>query len=126
MATKRSGKRVSVFSKKHKHIPMKKTDYVKQGGKWKPINVEREVISEEQAGWILGSAGLPFERSHRREKKDRYGHSHPYDIFSSISPDGRQKTTWSVDFATGDRNYSKLVHKSYQDTIRRKKKKAAK
>ena len=28
-AKKRGGKRVSVFSKKHKHIPMTKTDYVK-------------------------------------------------------------------------------------------------
>ena len=115
-------KRYSVFSRKHKHIPLTKTDYVKSGGKWKPINVEHDVISDEQAGWILGSAGLPFERSHRLEKKDHYGHSHPYDTFSSISPDGMQKTKWSVDYATGDRNYSKLVRKSYYDRMRRKKK----
>lgn len=116
--------RVSVFSSKHKHIPMTKTDYVKQGGEWKPISVEHKIISDEQAGRILGSAGLPFERSHRREKKDRYGHNHPYDTFSSVSPDGKQKTKWYVDFATGDKNYSKLVRKSFQDRIRRKKKKA--
>ena len=41
---------------------------------------------------------------------------------TSISPDGSQKTQWSVDYATGDRNYSKLVRKSYYDRMRRKKK----
>ena len=117
-------KHYSVFSRKHKHIPMTKTDYIKSGGKWKAVNVEHDIISDEQAGWILASAGLPFERSHRLEKVDRYGHSHPYDTFSSVSPDGTQKTKWFVDFATGDRNYSKLVRKSYYDRQRYKKKKA--
>ncbi len=119
-------KRVSVYSSKHRHIPMTKTDYVKKGSKWVPIHEEQEMISREQAGWILDNAGLPFERSHRLEKKDRYGHSHPYDTFSSISPDGKSKTKWQVDFATGERNFSKLARKSWQDRMRRKKKKAAK
>lgn len=122
----RKTKKVSVYSSKHRHIPMTKTDYVKVGGKWKPINVEHDVISREQAGWILGNAGLPFERSHRLEKKDRYGHNNPYDTFSSISPDGKQKTKWQVDFAEGERNFSKLVRKSFNDRQRYKRKKAAK
>ena len=116
-------KRYSVYSSKHRHIPMTKTDYVKKGSKWVPIHEERELVSREQAGWILGNAGLPFERSHRLTKVDRYGHSHPYDTFSSISPDGKSKTKWSVDFASGERNFSKLIRKSYYDRQRYKKKK---
>ncbi len=116
-------KKYSVYSSQHRHIPMTKTDYVKKGSKWVPIHTESELVSREQAGWILGNAGLPFERSHRLEKRDRYGHSHPYDTFSSISPDGKSKTKWSVDFAAGERNFSKLVRKSYYDRQRYKKKK---
>lgn len=119
-------KRVSVYSSQHKHIPMTKKDFVKRGSKWVKINEEQDTISREQAGWILGNAGLPFERSHRLTKRDRYGHSHPYDTFSSISPDGKQKTEWYVHFAEGEKNYSRLVRKSYKDRMRRKAKKAAK
>ena len=119
-------RKVSVYSSKHRHIPMTKTDYVRQGGRWVPVHEEREMVSREQAGWILGSTGLPFERSHRREKKDRYGHEQPFDTFSSVSPDGRRRTKWYVDFAQGDRNLSKLLRKSFNDRMRYKARKAKK
>lgn len=119
----RATKHYSVYSNKHPHIPLTRTDYVKQGGKWKPINVENETISEERASLTLADAGLPFERSHRHEKRDRFGHSRKWDTFSSISPDGDQKTTWQVDFAKGDENYRKLAKKSYYDRQRYKAKK---
>lgn len=119
-------KKYRVYSTKHRHIPMTKTDYVKKGSKWVETHKEKELISHEQAGLILSNKGLPFERSHRLEKKDRYGHSHSVDTFSSISPDGKRKTKWFVDFAQGDRNYLKLARKSYNDRMRYKKKKAAK
>ena len=114
-------RRYSVYSRKHKHIPMTKSDYVKNGYRWVLVWEEKETISEEQATWILDSAGLPFERSHRRYKRDRYAHSHPWDTFESISPDGTQKSVWFVDFVTGDKNYSRLVRKSYCDRMRHKK-----
>lgn len=116
----------SIFSKDHKHIPMAKAKFVKIGGKWELVNVEQEMISSNQAELILGSNGLPFERSHRREKRDRFGHNHPYDTFLSISPDGSEKTVWFVDFAAGDRNYSKLVRKHFYDSMRRQKKNSEK
>ena len=116
----------SVYSIKHKHIPMTKTDYARQGSKWVAIHEETELISREQAGWILDSAGLPFERSHRLTKADRYGHSHQYDTFSSISPDGKKKTRWFVDFAQGDRNFLRLARKSYYDRQRYKARRAGK
>ena len=115
----------SVYSARHRHIPMTKTDYIRQGSKWVPIHEEHELVSREQAGWILDNAGLPFERSHRLTKRDKYGHSHPYDTFESISPDGKCKTRWYVDFAQGERNFSKLARKSYYDRMRYKAKKAS-
>lgn len=117
-------KRNSIFSRQHKHIPMTKRDYFKRGSRWVLANEEHDTISDDQAGWILDSAGLPFERSHRRYKRDRYGHSHPYDTFESVSPDGTQKTVWAIDFAQGDKNYSKLVRRYYQRRIARKARKA--
>lgn len=115
----------SVYSDKHPHIPMTKTTYEKQGSKWKPTATENEVISREKARLILDKKGLPFEKSHRLEKRDRFGHNEPYDTFSSISPDGMKKSTWSVDFAKGLENYRKLQDKSYYDRMRYKKKKEA-
>ena len=116
----------SVYSTDHKHIPMTRTDYVKQGSKWKQVGEpEKSIISRNQAQMTLDSRGLPFESSHRFIKRDRYGHSYPYDTFSSISPDRANKTVWNVDFAQGDKNYNKLARKSFYDRMRYKKKKEA-
>ena len=115
----------SVYSFQHRHIPMTKTDYERKGSGWVIVNQEEELISPESASWILADAGLPFERSHRHYKVDRFGHSHPYDAFSSISPDGKSKTTWVVHFAQGERNFSKLVRKSYYNRMRYKARKNA-
>ena len=108
---------------RHKHIPMTKTDYVRKGSKWVKVNSEKSIISNQQASWVLSKTGLPCERSHRLEKRNRYGHSRSYDTFSSISPDGRNKSTWYVDFAQGDKNYHKLLDKRYYDQKRYKKRK---
>ena len=126
MATKRSGKRVSVYSADHKHIPITRTDYVKRGGKWVKTGSETYMGSRNNAQLTLSKQGVPFERSHRLTKKNRYGHSHPYDTFSTISPDGKQRTVFYVDYEQGEKNFSKLVRKSFNDRMRRKKKKAAK
>lgn len=115
---------VSVYSPKHQHIPMTKTDYVKQGSKWKQVgDPEKSIISREQADMVLAEKGLPFESSHRHTKKDRFGHFNKYDTFSSVSPDRTQRSVWNVDFAQGDRNYRKLANKSFYDRMRYKKKK---
>lgn len=116
-------KRLPYYSNDKPIIPMTKTDYVLRGGKWVAVNQETKNISRNQAKNVLSKQGLPFERSHRLEKRDRYGHNQPYDTFSSISPDGKQKATFQVDFQQGDKNYIKLAHKSYYDKQRYKKRK---
>lgn len=83
-------KKVPYYSNDRKLFPMTKTEYVRRGGRWFPVSREREMISRKQAGYVLDKHGLPFERSHRLEKRDRYRHNEPYDTFSSISPDGQK------------------------------------
>ena len=128
MATnkKSSGKRVSVYSSDHKHIPITRTEYVKRGGKWVKTESETYMGSRNMAQRILADTAQPFERSHSRKKADRYGHSHEFDTYQTISGDGSQKCVWHVDYAQGERNFSKITRKSWQDRMRRKKKKAAK
>ena len=117
---------VSVYSDKHRHIPMTKTRYVKEGGKWKQVGEpEKSIISREFANNVLAKEGLPFESSHRHSKKDRFGHMNKYDTFSSVSPDRTERSVWNVDFAKGDENYRKLQKKSFYDRMRYKKKKEA-
>lgn len=123
-STKPKRQHTNVYSADHRHIPMTKTDYVRQGGKWKESGKEDSIISNNIAQRVLSKEGVPFEKSHRLTKKDRFGHSHPYDTFSSISPDGQRRTVWNVDYAKGDENYRKLVRKAYLDRMRYKKKKA--
>ncbi len=106
------------WDKRHKHIPLIKTEYTKKGSKWVKVNTERSIISNQQAEWVLSSSGLPGESSHRLEKKDRFGHSKKYDTFSSISPDKSKKSVWFVDYAQGDRNYNNLINKFYYDQRR--------
>lgn len=119
-------KRLRYYDNDKKYIPMTHTDYVRFGSRWKVINVEKSLISRNQAKNILSKQGLPFERSHRLEKRDRWGHNEPVDTFSSISPDGRNKTTYQVDFKKGDENYIRLLRKSYYDKMRYQKKKNSK
>lgn len=116
-------KRLRYYDNDKKYIPMTHTDYVRFGSRWKVINEEKSLISRNQAKNILSKQGLPFERSHRLEKRDRWGHNEPVDTFSSISPDGRNKTTYQVDFKKGDENYIRLLRKSYYDKMRYQKKK---
>lgn len=97
----------------YKYIPMTKTDYVKHGKKWFPVSSEKRLISRRQASYVLDSHGLPFESSHRLEKRDRYGHNEKYDYFSSISPDKQKKSTWFVDFHGGHNNYMKNSKRYY-------------
>ena len=88
---------------------------------------EQEMISRKQAGYVLDKHGLPFERSHRLEKRDKYRHNEPYDTFSSISPDGQQKSEWYVDWNTGHENYIRAARRSYAAKLgwqRRKRKNA--
>lgn len=106
-------------------FPMTKTDYVKKGSKWSPVNTEESKISQNQTKMVLAEEGLPFEKSHSHKKRDRFGHMEKYDTFSSIAPDGQRKTTWFVDFAKGNENMHKAVNKSYYDRMRYKKKKEA-
>lgn len=106
-------KKVPYWSNDRKIIPMKKTDYVKRGSRWVPVNEETEMISRKQAGYILDPRGLPFERSHRLERRDRYRHNEPYDTFSSISPDGMKRSVWHVDWMAGQENYIRLARRSY-------------
>lgn len=115
-------KKYHAWDLRHKHIPMTKTEYVKSGSKWVKVNSEKSIISEEQAKWVLSKTGLPGERSHRLERT-RYDHSRMYDTFSSISPDGKRKSKWFVDFGQGYKNYQKLMNKRYYDQQRYKKKK---
>ena len=68
----------------------------------------------------------PFERNHLRKKADRFGHSHEFDTYQTISGDGSRKCVWFVDFAQGNKNFDRITKKSWQDRMRRKKKKAAK
>ncbi len=119
-------KRLRYYDNDKKYIPMTHTDYVRFGSRWKVINEEKSLISRNQAKNILSKQGLPFERSHRLEKRDRWGHNEPVDTFSSISPDGRNKTTYQVDFKKGDENYIRLLRKSYYDKMRYQKKKNSK
>lgn len=116
-------KRLPYYSSDKPIIPMTKTDYVLRNGRWTAVKSETTKISRNQTKNVLSKVGLPFERSHRLEKRDRYGHNEPYDTFSSISPDGMQKSTWQVDFRQGNENYVKLAHKSYYDKQRYKKRK---
>lgn len=118
----RATRHYSVYSNEHPHIPLTKTDYVKQGNRWKPIKVEKDMISKEQASFTLSKTGLPGSKN-RLEKKDKYGHTRPYDTFTAYSPDGKAKTTFSVDFAKGAENYQKLLKKSAYDRERYKAKK---
>ena len=118
---------VSVYSSEHRHIPMTKTRYVKQGSKWvQSGEPETEIISPNKAQLVLSKQGLPFESSHKLEKRDRFGHSHPADTFSSISPDKQTKTVWNVDYAKGNENYNKATRKAYYDRQRYKRMKQAK
>lgn len=84
-------KKIPYYSNDRKLFPMTKTEYVKRGSRWFPVAREQEMISRKQAGYVLDKHGLPFERSHRLEKRDRYRHNEPYDTFSSISTDGQKK-----------------------------------
>ena len=106
-------KRIPYWSNERKLFPMTKTSYVRSGSRWVPVDEETELISRTQTGYIFDKRGLPFERSHRLEKRDRYKHDEPYDTFSSISPDGRNKSVWYVDWAAGNANYRKLSNQSY-------------
>ena len=101
--------------------PVTKTDYVKRGGRWIPVNQETELLSLKQTGYILDNKhGLPFESSHRFEKYDK-STKETYDTFSSISPDRTKKSTWFVDFAQGRRNYRKILDKASYDRMRYRK-----
>ncbi len=119
-------KRLRYYDNDKKYIPMTHTNYVRYGSRWKVVSEEKSLISRNQAKNILSKQGLPFERSHRLEKRDRWGHNEPVDTFSSISPDGRNKTTFQVDFKKGDENYIRLLRKSYYDKMRYQKKKNSK
>lgn len=120
-------KRLPYYHKDKRYIPMTKTTFVKRGKKWIPTNKENDLISSEQASWVLDKRGLPCERSHRLEKRDRFGHMEKYDTFSSIAPDGQTKVQYQVDFAQGRKNYNKLARKSFYDKQRYdRRKKAAK
>ncbi len=120
-------KKIPYYSNDRKLFPMTKTEYVRRGGRWFPVSREREMISRKQAGYVLDKHGLPFERSHRLEKRDRYRHNEPYDTFSSISPDGQKKSEWYVDWNTGHENYMRAARRSYAARLgwqRRKRKNA--
>lgn len=118
-------KRLRYYDNDRPIFPMTKTEYVKCGSKWVAVKQETTTISRNQTKNVLSKQGLPFERSHRLENRDRYGHNEPYDTFSSISPDGTQKSTWQVDFKKGYDNYTRLARKSYYDKQRYKKRKNA-
>ena len=66
-------KKVPYYSNDRKLFPMTKTEYVKRGSRWFPVSREQEMISRKQAGYVLDKHGLPFERSHRLEKRDNTG-----------------------------------------------------
>jgi hypothetical protein len=102
-----------IFSNDYKYLPMTIFRYAKKGSKWIKVEEEHELISNYQVGLVLSEEGLPFERSHRRECRNRYRHNHPYDTFSSISPDGQSKTTWFIDFQTGEENYRRKLRELY-------------
>ena len=98
-----------IYSPDYQYIPMTITRYIRKGSRWVVVSVEDETISRNQVRLVLADDGLPFEKSHRRGKADRYGHSNPYDWFSSIDPDGMRKTKWLVHFNDADRIFLKLV-----------------
>lgn len=118
-------KRLHYYDNDKKYIPMTHTDYVRIGSRWKVVGVEKCLISRNQAKNVLSKQGLPFERSHRLEKRDKYGHCEPVDTFSSISPDGRNKTSYQVDFKKGNENYIRMANKAFYDKMRYQKKKKA-
>ena len=105
-------KKVPYYSNDRKLFPMTKTEYVKRGSRWVPVSTETEMISRRQAGYVFDPRGLPFERSHRLERRDKYRHNEPYDTFSSISPDGSRRSVWHVDWQTGHENYVRLARQS--------------
>lgn len=116
-------KRLKYYDNDKRIIPMTKTKYEKVGGKWKVVEVEKNNISRNMSKNVLASVGLPFERSHRREKRNRWGHDEPFDTFTSVGPDGTQKVTYYVDFEQGNKNYIKLRNKHYYDRARYAKRK---
>lgn len=106
-------KKVPYYSDERRLYPWTKTKYVKRGSKWIPVAQEKELVSRRQAGYVLDKRGLPFERSHRLEKRDRYRHNEPYDTLSSISFDGQTKWVHYIDWNKGHENYVRLAHQSY-------------
>lgn len=120
-------KRLPYYHEDKQYIPMTKTTFKKRGSKWVETDTDKSVISRKQASWVLDKHGLPCERSHRLEKRDKFGHSEKYDTFSSISPDGSTKVQYEVDFRKGHENYVKAARKSFADRQRYKaRRKAAK
>lgn len=122
-----NGKESSLLQQRPQVVPDDETEYVKRGSLWFPVSREQEMISRKQAGYVLDKHGLPFERSHRLEKRDKYRHNEPYDTFSSISPDGQKKSEWYVDWNTGHENYIRAARRSYAAKLgwqRRKRKNA--
>lgn len=114
------------YSPDHRHFPMTKTDYEKVGSRWKEVGKENSLISRNQVNLTLADEGLPFERSHRHSNANRYQHSNKWDTFESISPDGKQKSRWFVDFPAAYKKERKLSDKAYYDKMRYLKKKAEK
>ena len=104
-------------------FPVTHSNYRKQGSRWVKYKEETEFLPYENTKYCLEKIGKPFERSHRLTKVS-CAHREPYDKMSSISPDGMEKSEWTVDYAEGWRRYHKLRHKQYDRHLRylRKKK----
>lgn len=104
--------RLHYYDYDYEYIPMTKTDFNKVGSRWIVSKEEKKLISRRQSENVLSKIGLPFARSNRLTKTDMRT-SNLVDTFSSISPDGKNKTTWFVDFYSGGRNYIRNAKRAY-------------
>lgn len=84
-------------------VGVTKTNYKRVGNKWVPCG---SATTTSDYGIVMDNYkyryGLPFEKSHKYELKHPYRHNHPFDRFSTISPDGRDKSVYDYDFISYD------------------------
>lgn len=66
-------------------------------GEWEQFGEPEVTMADKKyVGNILTDIGQPFEQSHRLYKQGKGNQK--YDTYESISPDGKQKAVWSVEF----------------------------
>lgn len=66
-------------------------------GEWEQFGEpEVTMVDKKYAGNVLSDTAQPFEQSHRLYKQG--SGNQKYDTYESVSPDGKQKSVWRVEF----------------------------